>query len=367
MKFTRIITNTLGTAMLAGALMLAPQAAQARVFISVGFAPPAIPVYEQPICPGDGFIWTPGYWEYTDDGYEWVDGAWVAAPYTGALWTPGYWGYGGSGYFWNAGYWGPSVGYYGGINYGFGYFGTGFYGGYWDRGSFFYNREYNHFDRGRNYGHVYDRHIDGFDGHPGGSSFARGISNDRRGGTFNNVSRGGFGQGDGRSNYAGTSNGVRVANGSNVRGAYGGVNDRNGSFSNNNRQSFNQPGNQPGGQRGFQSGNQPGQVRPGGTYGNGFGSNARPAQPVNGFNNGGRTQTVNPGSSFHPSQGGNPGGFGGAQPRSNFGGGQSAPPPRANFGGGGNPGGGGHAAPSGGGGAPHGGGGGGGNHGGPHH
>ena len=176
MKFTRIITNTLGTAMLAGALMLAPQAAQARVFISVGFAPPAIPVYEQPVCPGDGYIWTPGYWEYTDDGYEWVDGAWVVAPYTGALWTPGYWGYGGSGYFWNAGYWGPSVGYYGGINYGFGYFGTGFYGGYWNHNHFFYNREYNHFGGRFTSVNVYSRHVDGFDGRPGGSSFARGVS-----------------------------------------------------------------------------------------------------------------------------------------------------------------------------------------------
>jgi hypothetical protein len=337
MKLTRIITNTLATAMLAGALMLAPQAAEARVFISVGFAPPPIPVYVQPVCPGDGYIWTPGYWQYTDDGYEWVDGQWVLAPYEGALWTPGYWGYGGSGYFWNAGYWGPVVGYYGGINYGFGYFGTGFYGGYWDHHHFFYNREYNHFGSHFTSVNVYSRHIDGFDGRPGGSSFARGVSGGNRGGTFNNASRGGFGQ----------SNGVRVANGSNLRGAYGGVNDRNGSsFSGNGRQSFNQPG----------------QARPGGTYGNGFGGNARPVQPGNqfgGFNNGGR-QIANPGSSFHPTQGGNPGGFGGAQPRSNFGGGQSAPR-------GGNPGGGARPAPNGGGGAPHGGGGGGGNHGGPHH
>jgi WXXGXW repeat (2 copies) len=330
MKFTRIITNTLGTAMLAGALMLAPQTAEARVFISVGFAPPAIPVYEQPICPGDGYIWTPGYWQYTDDGYEWIDGQWVLAPYTGALWTPGYWGYGGSGYFWNAGYWGPTVGYYGGINYGFGYFGVGFYGGYWNHNYFFYNREYNHFGGRFTSVNVYSRHIDGFDGRPGGSSFARGVGNDHRGGTFNTAGRGGFGQNDGRGNFSGTSNGIRVANGSDLRGAYGGVNDRNGSFANNNRQSFNQPG----------------QARPGGAYGNGF-------------NNGGRGQAVNPGSSFRPGQGGNPGGFGGAQPRGNSGGGQ--PAPRANFGGGG------HAAPSGGGGAPHGGGGGGGNHGGPHH
>ena len=35
--------------------------AQISVGISVNFAPPPLPVYEQPICPGDGYIWTPGY------------------------------------------------------------------------------------------------------------------------------------------------------------------------------------------------------------------------------------------------------------------------------------------------------------------
>lgn len=210
--------------------MLAPQAAQARVFISVGFAPPAIPVYEQPVCPGDGYIWTPGYWQYTDDGYQWVDGAWVVAPYSGALWTPGYWGYGGGGYFWNAGYWGPGVGYYGGINYGFGYFGTGFYGGYWNGGHFFYNREYNHFGAGFRGDRFYSQHYGNFDGRPGGASFARGIGNENRGGNFNNANargfnngvtnRNGFGQNGDRLGQLNQSN--RVANGNEQRGFYGG-------------------------------------------------------------------------------------------------------------------------------------------------
>jgi len=42
--------------------------------------------------------------------------------------------------FWYAGYWGPTVGFYGGIDYGFGYPGSGFYGGYWRSGRYFYNR-----------------------------------------------------------------------------------------------------------------------------------------------------------------------------------------------------------------------------------
>jgi hypothetical protein len=54
-------------------------------------------------------------------------------------WTPGCWGYSLSGYVWNQGYWGPSVGFYGGINYGFGYFGIGYVGGFWAGGAFNYN------------------------------------------------------------------------------------------------------------------------------------------------------------------------------------------------------------------------------------
>ena len=97
--------------------------------------PPALPVYEQPLCPGEGYIWTPGYWAWSDDdGYYWVPGTWVLAPETGYLWTPGYWGFNDGVYLWNAGYWGPHIGFYGGINYGFGYFGEGFAGGEWRGG-----------------------------------------------------------------------------------------------------------------------------------------------------------------------------------------------------------------------------------------
>jgi len=113
---------------------------QIGVGISVRIGPPAIPVYGQPICPGPGYMWTPGYWAWNDDGgYYWVPGTWVMAP-VGMLWTPGYWGWGGGFYAWHAGYWGPHIGFYGGINYGFGYGGVGFAGGEWRSGAFFYNR-----------------------------------------------------------------------------------------------------------------------------------------------------------------------------------------------------------------------------------
>ncbi len=114
--------------------------AHAGVFLSVGFAPPALPVYVQPPLPAPGYIWTPGYWAYGDAGYYWVPGVWVQPPSVGLLWTPGYWGFAGGFYGWHGGYWGPHVGFYGGVNYGFGYGGIGFCGGEWRGGVFAYNR-----------------------------------------------------------------------------------------------------------------------------------------------------------------------------------------------------------------------------------
>ena len=130
-----------GSRLLLLALLLAliPASAHAGIFISVGFAPPALPVYVQPICPEPILMWTPGYWGYGPDGYFWVPGAWVPAPYAGALWTPGYWGWSGGAFAFNEGFWGPTVGFYGGVNYGFGYGGIGFAGGEWRGGVFAYN------------------------------------------------------------------------------------------------------------------------------------------------------------------------------------------------------------------------------------
>jgi hypothetical protein len=116
-----------------------------QVAISVSFGPPALPVYEQSICPEEGYIWTPGFWAYDDDdGYYWVPGTWIEAPQPGYLWTPGYWGWSEEGVFvFHEGYWGEHVGFYGGINYGYGYGGRGYEGGRWDNGHFFYNTSVN--------------------------------------------------------------------------------------------------------------------------------------------------------------------------------------------------------------------------------
>jgi WXXGXW repeat (2 copies) len=122
-------------------ILVLPSASQAQISVGVAIhvGPPALPVYAQPVCPGVGYMWTPGYWAYGAAGYFWVPGTWLLAPSVGLLWTPGYWGWGGGGYLWHAGYWGPHVGFYGGINYGYGYLGTGFYGGEWRGGAYHYN------------------------------------------------------------------------------------------------------------------------------------------------------------------------------------------------------------------------------------
>src|SRR5260221_8752242 len=107
-------------------LLLIPAGSFAQVAVSIRIGPPALPVYAQPPCPGDGYLWTPGYWAYGPVGYYWVPGVWVMPPRASVFWTPGYWAFEGGLYGCHAGYWGPHIGFYGGINYGYGYGGGGF-------------------------------------------------------------------------------------------------------------------------------------------------------------------------------------------------------------------------------------------------
>jgi len=99
-------------ALLFGLVVLSMSAASfAQIGVAIRIGPPALPVYEQPLCPGDGYLWTPGYWAYDYDvnDYYWVPGTWVMAPEIGFLWTPAYWGWGGDGFVFYDGYWGPHV------------------------------------------------------------------------------------------------------------------------------------------------------------------------------------------------------------------------------------------------------------------
>jgi len=133
------LVRSLAPALVLAALPVASFAGVA-IGVSIDIAPPPLPVYVQPAPPGPDYIWTPGYWAWGDDGYYWVPGTWVLAPSPGLLWTPGYWGWVDGAYIWHAGYWGPHIGFYGGVNYGFGYTGVGYAGAFWRGGHVVYNR-----------------------------------------------------------------------------------------------------------------------------------------------------------------------------------------------------------------------------------
>jgi len=137
--------------------------------------PPALPVYDQPPIPGLGYVWTPGYWDWSDaaDDYYWVPGTWVEPPAIGLLWTPGYWRYYNGSYLFSDGYWGPQVGFYGGVDYGYGYSGDGYDGGRWQGNQFYYNSQANNLG-GRQIVATYSRVVAesanraSFNGGPGG-------------------------------------------------------------------------------------------------------------------------------------------------------------------------------------------------------
>ena len=141
-----MLKTSVAAVVIAGCLALSawlPTTAVAQVEFFVSIAPPPLPVYDQPPIPAPGYLWVPGYWSYGPFGYFWVPGTWVESPAIGLLWTPGYWGWSDGLFVWYPGYWAPQIGFYGGVNYGFGYPGHGYEGGYWRGNQFFYNRVVN--------------------------------------------------------------------------------------------------------------------------------------------------------------------------------------------------------------------------------
>jgi hypothetical protein len=79
--------------LLALVVLSLPTASFAQIGVAITIGPPPIPIYEQPLCPGDGYLWVPGYWAYDYDvnDYYWVPGTWILAPEVGFFWTPGWW------------------------------------------------------------------------------------------------------------------------------------------------------------------------------------------------------------------------------------------------------------------------------------
>lgn len=145
--------------------------------VSSAAPPPPVPEEDQPTLSEDGSLWTPGYWYWRNEGYFWIPGTWFRPPRVGVLWTPPYWGFTGTAYVFHPGYWGPTVGFYGGVNYGHGYFGNGYSGGRWNGSSFVYNSAVNRVDPAVIH-HTYvgsppkqrSRAVPSFDAQRGGSS-----------------------------------------------------------------------------------------------------------------------------------------------------------------------------------------------------
>jgi hypothetical protein len=65
--------------------LAAPAFAQVRVYI--GGAPPPLRYERRPPPPGQGFLWTDGYWGNNGRNYNWVPGRWQQPPYAGAYYT----------------------------------------------------------------------------------------------------------------------------------------------------------------------------------------------------------------------------------------------------------------------------------------
>ena len=130
----------------ASILAFSPAAqAQLSIDVRVNVPPPPLPYYEQPAIPAEGYLWIPGFWAWDEAvaDYYWVPGTWVEPPQRDLLWTPAYWGWVDGRYVFFPGYWAREVGFYGGIDYGYGYTGEGYLGGRWNNGVFFYNRAVN--------------------------------------------------------------------------------------------------------------------------------------------------------------------------------------------------------------------------------
>ena len=123
------------TAMLFAGLSLTSSFAQ--VGISIGIAPPPIPIYEQPYAPAAGNNWT----GLLGLRFRLLLGPWRLDPSAARRipMDPGILGLRRAARSLNEGYWGPTVGFYGGINYGYGYGGQGYYGGRWVGNTFRYN------------------------------------------------------------------------------------------------------------------------------------------------------------------------------------------------------------------------------------
>ena len=86
-----------------GALGVGVLSARAHIYVNV--APPA-PVVETPgPAPGPGYMWTPGYYNYTNGNYAWINGQWVIPPAHRHHYVEGRWVHHHHDYYFREGHW----------------------------------------------------------------------------------------------------------------------------------------------------------------------------------------------------------------------------------------------------------------------
>jgi hypothetical protein len=62
---------------------------------------PPVPAAQTP----EYFIWEPGHWHWTGQGYVWIPGSYIERPYPSAVWVHGGWTENGLTWTWTPGHW----------------------------------------------------------------------------------------------------------------------------------------------------------------------------------------------------------------------------------------------------------------------
>jgi len=73
--------------------------------VYVRSGPPA-PMYERRVvAPGPGYIWVPGYYQWSGRAYYWTPGRYMRPPRPGARWETGRWAHNRNGWYFVDGRW----------------------------------------------------------------------------------------------------------------------------------------------------------------------------------------------------------------------------------------------------------------------
>jgi WXXGXW repeat (2 copies) len=67
--------------------------------------PPPVAGETPPPPPGAGYVWQPGYWQWTGAQYQWMAGRYALAPTATAVWYPDHWEQGSYGWVFVPGHW----------------------------------------------------------------------------------------------------------------------------------------------------------------------------------------------------------------------------------------------------------------------